>query len=441
MCTTFSLRTFTSISPRTESWSVLASAVSVVLSLSTTGVQARKSSFCLRQHDCSRHIGLGLFGVLATVAWAQGQSLPVSDPYDILATDPAAFIQLLDDARPSPVTPETKEMVLKSLPPEGEITVLNASARDKLAALYPVLRATRRDAVYEVKIIDVPQAAVAIHGRAVILISQPALGVLDADQLRAAVAHEAAHEYVWEEWHRAARSNDWKRLRHLELVCDGIATVILHQLGLDSSALITGFEKMIRLNLSLGTSLKAWGDPTLDQRREFARKVAAWIAAADPSAERGDPTAAAAPTAEPWPRVYIRDVFVRDAARAALIAASTQLELPACQSLLSEFRDQRGQPLTATLVALNTSLPEYARLVVFLDGESQPTCSRHGVLAFTVTGGRVVHVCGRAFARAWKKDALEVRAALIHELLHSLGLGENPPTPAHITARVKRLCW
>jgi hypothetical protein len=151
--------------------------------------------------------------------------------------------------------------------------------------------------------------------------------------------------------------------------------------------------------------------------------------------------AAAAPTAEPWPRVYIRDGFVRDAAKAALIAASTQLELPTCQSLLSEFQDQRGQPLTATLVALNMSLPEYARLVVFLDGESQPTCGRHGVLAFTVPGSRVVHVCGRAFARAWKKDALEVRDALIHELLHSLGLGENPPTPAHITARVKRLCW
>ena len=134
-------------------------------------------------------------------------------------------------------------------------------------------------------------------------------------------------------------------------------------------------------------------------------------------------------------------MFVRDAARAGLIAASTQLELPACQSLLSEFRNQRGQPLTATLLALNMSLTEYARLVVFLDGESQPTCSRHGVLAFTVTGSRVVHVCGRAFARAWKKDALEVRAAIIHELLHSLGLGENPPTPAHITARVKRLCW
>ena len=138
----------------------------------------------------------------------------------------------------------------------------------------------------EVKIVDVPQAAVAIHGRAVILISEPALEVLDADQLQAAVAHEVAHEYVWEEWHRAARQDDGRRLRQLELICDGIATVILHQLGLNSSALITGFEKMIQLNLlSLGTPLKPWKYPTLDQRREFAREVAAWIAMAGRGAE------------------------------------------------------------------------------------------------------------------------------------------------------------
>ena len=155
----------------------------------------------------------------------------------------------------------------------------------------------------------------------------------------------------------------------------------------------------------------------------------------------GRTTTTSDPAAESWPRVYIRDVFVGDAARRALSAASEQLHLPTCQSLLSEFQDQRGQPLTATLVALNVTLPEYARLVVFLDGETHPACKRDGVLAFTAAGSRVVHLCGGTFARAWKKDPLEVRAALIHELLHSLGLGENPPTPAHITARVKRLCW
>ena len=37
---------------------------------------------------------------LGTGAWARGQSLPVSNPREILASDPAAFIRLLDDVRP-----------------------------------------------------------------------------------------------------------------------------------------------------------------------------------------------------------------------------------------------------------------------------------------------------------------------------------------------------
>ncbi len=223
-------------------------------------------------------IGLGLFGVLATVAWAQGQGLLVSDLHDIVASDQAAFIQRLDEARPAPVTPEAKAMVLKSLPPEGEITTLNASAKGKVTALHPVLRATQRAGVYEIKVIDIRQAAVAIHGRAVILISKPALEILETDQLRALVAHEAAHEYVWKSWEDATKRDDWKQLQQLELVCDGIAVVILHQLGLEVSSLIGGIERITQWNLlRFGRPLNERKHPTPAERREFARDVAAWI--------------------------------------------------------------------------------------------------------------------------------------------------------------------
>jgi hypothetical protein len=56
-------------------------------------------------------------------------------------------------------------------------------------------------------------------------------------------------------------------------------------------------------------------------------------------------------------------------------------------------------------------------------------------------GSRIIHVCGHAFVRATKRDAEEAQATIIHELLHSLGLGENPPSPRQITYRVKELCW
>ena len=150
--------------------------------------------------------------------------------------------------------------------------------RAKLAALYPVLRAVQREAVYEIRVIEIPSAAIAIDGRAVILVSQRALGLLDADQLRAAVAHETAHEYVWEEWERAAKRADWKRLRQLELVCDGIAIVILHSIGSDTSSLIKGAERLTTSNLLwLGAPPNPQRYPMLSERREFAREVATWI--------------------------------------------------------------------------------------------------------------------------------------------------------------------
>jgi hypothetical protein len=224
---------------------------------------------------------MALSALIASVgggAWARGQSLPVSNPREILASDPAAFIQLLDDFRPSPVTSETKQMVLKSLPRELKGRAVNARGRAKLEGLSLVLRAVQRDAVYETRVFQSPSATIALDGRAVLLISERALEALDADQLRAAVAHEAAHEYVWEEWQRADKRDDWKRLRELELVCDTIAVVILQQLGLETSSLIRSFEELTRLNLLwFGSPPNPSRYPTLAERRKFAQEVAAWM--------------------------------------------------------------------------------------------------------------------------------------------------------------------
>jgi hypothetical protein len=79
-------------------------------------------------------------------------------------------------------------------------------------------------------------------------------------------------------------------------------------------------------------------------------------------------------------------------------------------------------------------------MVFFLDGGRSAACQRQGVLAFTARHSRVIYLCGRDFARAWRRDFREVQVAIIHELLHSLGLGENPPSPRGISYRVEQLC-
>lgn len=208
------------------------------------------------------------------------QTLPLSNSQILLAMDPSAFARYLKTARPMPVSAENKARVLSSLPEEGEVTNLNAAARQKLAALVEVLRATGRESVYEIKVIDVPQAAIGLHGRAVILISEAALTLVDAGELQALLAHEIGHEYVWTERERAFQLADRSRLKDLELVCDAIAIVTLHGLGMDVSRLMTGVQKISRFNRErFGTAMNEREYPTVAQRRAFAGTVATWTSA------------------------------------------------------------------------------------------------------------------------------------------------------------------
>jgi hypothetical protein len=139
-----------------------------------------------------------------------------------------------------------------------------------------VLRAGERESVYEVKVIDVRQAAVGLHGQAVLLISEHALKVLNAVELQAIVAHEIGHDYVWEYYEQAKRSAHRHRLQELELTCDAVAVAILHRLDIHWSALIKGLKKLSHYNRErFGLALNEADYPTVAQRRLFARALAA----------------------------------------------------------------------------------------------------------------------------------------------------------------------
>ena len=141
-----------------------------------------------------------------------------------------------------------------------------------------------------------------------------------------------------------------------------------------------------------------------------------------------------------WTRLRIDDRFTRDAAQGALRGASDRLANPKCQSILSEFHDGRGLPLTERLAELGATAQEYLQMVVFLDATGSPQCGRSGVIAFTSRNSRVVYLCGRDFERAARRDSRETQITIIHELLHTLGLGENPPSPREISFQVLQRC-
>ena len=225
----------------------------------------------------SRAAAVVLLVLLPSDVDASGQELAVLKPRDLLVAGPKAFIELLEATRPSPVSVEEMGMILRTLPPQGEVTALGDPARQKVQSVRQLLTATRRD-WYEIKVIDVPQATIALYARSVVLISAPAIAQLAAAELQAMVAHEIGHEYVWSEWNRAGQRADQERLKELELVCDAIAAVILHQLGMDPSKLMDGLEKVGRFNRQrLGEAGNEKSYPTLDERRAFARRIWRWL--------------------------------------------------------------------------------------------------------------------------------------------------------------------
>jgi len=128
----------------------------------------------------------------------------------------------------------------------------------------------------------------------------------------------------------------------------------------------------------------------------------------------------------------------RYAVARAIQAAKEQLAEPGCQALLDEFADAGGRPLRAALAEQDVAFADYPSRVFFYDAPEW--ACRGGNLAVTQPGSRAIFVCGARFQKAMAKNSRNAEAIVIHELLHSLGLGENPPSSDYITSRVRARC-
>jgi hypothetical protein len=147
-------------------------------------------------------------------------------------------------------------------------------------------------------------------------------------------------------------------------------------------------------------------------------------------------------TPRPNPRVQFEDSFAQHLVRSAVIGARMRLARPECQRVLTDFRDAEGRPLLERVEALSLSPPDYLfDRVWFVDGADTPQCRRdEHMAAFTVPGHQAVRICTGRFGRAFERQMVSAEMIIIHEMLHTLGLGENPPTSHEITEQVRRRC-
>lgn len=146
--------------------------------------------------------------------------------------------------------------------------------------------------------------------------------------------------------------------------------------------------------------------------------------------------------AEGWSRVVVREPLARIAVHKSLDGAVQWWAQSRCQTLLTEFRDEEGCPLAERLAAIGTTFEKYLDWVLFQDASGTKKCNNSNQFAFTTPRSRVVFVCGKAFERLSRKEPERAIAVLIHEVLHTLGLGENGihPTSREITRRVLEMC-
>jgi hypothetical protein len=139
---------------------------------------------------------------------------------------------------------------------------------------------------------------------------------------------------------------------------------------------------------------------------------------------------------------FDRGVVERVRARAA-----ARLDEPECGKVLTDFKDRGGRTLDSNLQPPGLSPSRYLLDLPFVDGTPLPVCRNLAVMMAVTPGVPRVFVCpdgaGRLNSRLSRiefQSGSLAEAMVIHEMLHTLGLGENPPTTFEITERIRERC-
>ena len=128
--------------------------------------------------------------------------------------------------------------------------------------------------------------------------------------------------------------------------------------------------------------------------------------------------------------------------RRAIAGAKRRLADERCRAVLSDFASESSGRSLAPILADKGLAPEdYLGTLVFEDGSRADSCATGQAFAgMRRPGDEIVYICPNAFRALAERESFKAEAVIIHEMLHTLGLGENPPSSARITAQVIRRC-
>ena len=199
----------------------------------------------------------------------------------LAGTEVAKAIERLGDLSPAAVLERLKQMrepaylpgpvLVNEIVKLQHLPIAESKRVNQLkAALQPVLDYHERGKmpVYVLRS-EQPKAYMVEH--AVIIITTRMMVIANDEEIRGIIAHELAHEYVWDERLKAMKDKDGKVMRECELFCDAVAAFTLNEVGDDPSSYGRILERLTIIGIKAGNAMWQESDthPSLDARKKL----------------------------------------------------------------------------------------------------------------------------------------------------------------------------
>lgn len=138
------------------------------------------------------------------------------------------------------------------------------------AALQPVLDYHERSRM-PVYVLWSEQPKSYLVERAVLIITTRMMVIASDEEIRGIVAHELAHEYVWEERSRAQEVKNAELMRESELFCDVVAAFTLKEIGDDPASYRRILGRLTHIGITMGSAMRHESDthPSLYARKKL----------------------------------------------------------------------------------------------------------------------------------------------------------------------------
>ena len=168
-------------------------------------------------------------------------------------------------------------IVVKTIIEAQRLPVISGKQVDQLkAVLQPVLDYHQRSQM-PVYVLRAEQPKAYLINRAALIVTTRMMEVASEPEIRGIVAHELAHEYVWNERAQAKLVNNETLLREFELFCDAVAAFTLKEIGDDPASYSRILERLALSNTVAGivagntTRREADTHPSLDARKKLIK--------------------------------------------------------------------------------------------------------------------------------------------------------------------------